>query len=108
MAVRVGGRMKELIKKRCGIASSVTVYDDDIGMYIEDCRADMKASGVPKELADSEEHPGVLTAITLYVKIYLGDDREDSEKYLQLYRNKVFRLSLEEGGTQCGMEVSDL
>lgn len=99
MAVRMGGGMKELIKKRCGIADSVTVYDDDIEMYIEDCRIDMLASGVPKKLAESDDHPGVLTAMTLYVKTYLGDDREDSEKYLQLYRNKVFRLSLEEDGT---------
>ena len=90
--------MKELIKKRCGIASSVTVYDDDIEMYIEDSRSDMIASGVAEELANSDKHPETLTAITLYVKAYLGNDREDSEQYLKLYREKVFRLSLEEGG----------
>lgn len=90
--------MLELIKERCGIAKTITVYDDDIKMYIEDCRADMIASGVPKNLAESEEHPGVLTTLTLYVKTCIGNDRTDTDKYLELYRNKVFRLSLEEGG----------
>ncbi len=91
--------MLEKIKERCGIAPSVTVYDDDIKAYIEDCRADMIVSGVPKELAESGTNAGILTAVTLYVKAYLGDDRTDTEKYLKLYWNKVFRLSLEEGGT---------
>ena len=97
--------MIEQIKKRGGIAPSVTVYDSDIRMYIEDCQADMLASGVPEELAGSETHPGVLTAVTLYVKTYLGNDRTDTEKYLKLYRNKVFRLSLEKGGAKCGTEA---
>ena len=91
--------MLDEIKRRCGIVPSVTVYDKDIEIYIEDCRADMIESGVSKELAVSETDPGILTAVTLYVKTYLGDDRTDTEKYLELYRNKVFRLSLEEGGT---------
>lgn len=91
--------MLEKIKERCGIAQSVTVYDNDILAYIEDCRADMIASGVSKKLTKSEKNAGVLTAVTLYVKAYLGDDRTDTEKYLKLYWNKVFRLSLEEGGT---------
>lgn len=91
--------MLECIKKRCGIASSVKVYDPDIRIYIEDCRADMLASGVPEDIAGSDSHAGALTAVTLYVKAYIGNDRADTEKYLELYRNRVFRLSLEEGGT---------
>lgn len=91
--------MLECIKERCGIAPSVKVYDSDIETYIEDCRADMAASGVPKEIAESDTHAGALTAVTLYVKAYIGNDRTDTEKYLELYRNRVFRLSLEEGGT---------
>lgn len=91
--------MLELVKERCGIAASVQVYDRDIEMYIEDCRADMIASGVAKKIAESEEHAGTLMAVTLYVKAYIGNDRTDTEKYLKLYRDKVFRLSLEEGGT---------
>lgn len=87
--------MLELIKRRCGIAESITVYDEDILVYIKDCMEDMVSSGVPKHIAESEEHEGTLTAITLYVKAYLGNDRTDTEKYLELYRRKVFRLTLE-------------
>ena len=91
--------MLNIIKKRCGIVESVTVYDSDIEMYIKDCIADMVASGVPRNAIKSKKNDGAMTAISLYVKAYLGNDRTDTEKYLQLYRNKVFRLSLEEGGT---------
>lgn len=87
--------MLELIKRRCGIAESITVYDEDIMVYIKDCIEDMISSGVPRDIAESKEHEGALTAITLYVKAYLGNDRTDTEKYLELYRRKVFRLTLE-------------
>lgn len=88
--------MLELIKRRCGIAESVHAYDDDIEAYISDCRMDMEASGVLKHIAESEEREDVQTAVTLYVNAYLGNDRADTEKYLDLYRKKVFRLTLEE------------
>lgn len=92
--------MLNIVKNRCGIAESVKVYDTDIELYIRDCLADMSASGVPERLIEnSDDYEGVVTAVSLYVKAYLGNDRTDTEKYLQLYRNKVFRLSLEEGGT---------
>lgn len=89
--------MLDLIKRRCGIASNITVYDEDIVVYIEDCVEDLISSGVPESIAKSEEHQGVLTAITLYVKAYIGNDRTDTEKYLDLYQKKVFRLTLEGG-----------
>lgn len=85
--------MLEMIKKRCGIA--VNVYDDDIQSYIDDCKADMIASGVPEGLF-AEENAQIITAVTLYVKAYIGNDREDTDKYLDLYRKKVFRLTLED------------
>lgn len=85
----------EMIRKRCGITEGINIYDEDIKSYIEDCRQDMKASGVPETLADSEEHASVLTAVTFYVKAHIGDDRSDTEKYMDLYRKKVFRLTLE-------------
>lgn len=89
--------MLELIKKRCGI--SVSVYDEDIEAYISDCREDMLAAGVPESLfpknQETEINAQVITAVTLYVKAYLGSDRTDTEKYMDLYRRKVFRLTLE-------------
>lgn len=33
--------------------------------------------------------------MTLYVKAYLGNDRSDTRMYLDLYRKKVFRMTLE-------------
>lgn len=87
--------MLELIKQRCGIADAVKVYDRDIISYIEDAKGDLKDSGVDASLIESEDQ-GVITAITLYVKAYLGNDREDTEKYMDLYRTKVFRLTLKD------------
>ncbi len=91
--------MLNIIKNRCGIAESVTVYDSDIELYIKDCLADLRASGVPESAINSDDNEGAITAVSLYVKAFLGNDRTDTEKYMKLYRNKVFRLSLEEGGT---------
>lgn len=92
--------MLNIVKNRCGIAESVTVYDADIELYIGDCLADMAASGVPERLVTNpDDYEGAATAVSLYVKAHLGNDRTDTEKYMQLYRDKVFRLSLEEGGT---------
>lgn len=87
----------EAVKGRCGIPESITVYDDDIKLYISDGISDMRASGVPEYLlGQNKPDPQTSTAITLYVKAYLGDDRTDTDKYLELYRRKVFRLTMEE------------
>ena len=83
-----------LIKKRLGIAENVTVYDDDIRSYLADCEHDMLDSGVPQKTVDYQDDR-VVTAATLYVKANLGNDRADTEKYMELYRQKVFRLTLD-------------
>lgn len=95
--------MFEAVKRRLGIAEAITVYDKDIQMYIDDCTQDMIASGVPKAVVDAETE-AVLTAATLYVNAYLGNDRADTEKYLDLYRQKVFRLTLEPDGSEENVE----
>lgn len=87
----------EEIKIRCGIPSQIDVYDSEITGLIDDCEHDMLASGVTQNVIDSTDHKQqLLTAAALYVKAYLGNDRSDSDKYLEMYRNKVFRLTLEE------------
>lgn len=86
--------MFDLVKKRCGVADAVNTYDDDITSYIEDCKEEMLAAGVPQTMIDAKNDQ-VVTAVTLYVKAYIGDDRQETEKYLDLYRKKVFRLTLE-------------
>ena len=85
----------DIIKQRIGIASSVTVYDYDIDLYVRDCIMDMRDSGVSEETL-AREDPRVVTAVTLYVKAHIGNDRSDTSRYLSLYRQKVSRLILDE------------
>lgn len=88
--------MLKKIKERCGIPASVTVYDSEYQSLIEDCIEEMKTAGVPASLLSSVDvNPRVLTCVCLYVKAYRGDDRSDTEKYLEMYHKKVFKLSLE-------------
>ena len=86
--------MLEEVKRRCGIAPGVKAYDSDIQLYIEDAEQDLVASGVPPDLV-KDRTPAVVTAVSLYVKALIGNDRTDTEKYMDLYRKKVFRLTLE-------------
>ena len=85
----------DIIKQRIGIASSVTAYDYDIDLYVRDCIMDMRDSGVPEKTL-AREDPRVVTAVTLYVKTHIGNDRSDTSRYLSLYRQKVSRLILDE------------
>lgn len=87
----------EEIKIRCGIASQINVYDSEITGLLDDCEHDMLASGVTQSVLESTDHAQqALTAAALYVKAYIGNDRSDSDMYLEMYRNKVFRLTLED------------
>lgn len=84
------------IKERCGIPASVTAYDAEYQSLIDDCIEEMRTAGVPAKLLSSDNiNPRVLTCITLYVKATRGDDRSDTEKYLEMFHRKVFKLSLE-------------
>lgn len=93
------GNLFEVVKRRLGIAEAITVYDDDIRLYIEDCKQDMIASEVPKTVVDAET-PAVATAVYLYVAAHLWEDKTDTEKSLALYRQKVSRLTLEPDGSE--------
>lgn len=88
--------MLESVKARCGIPASVTVYDSEYQSLIDDCIEEMRTAGVPASLLSSDNvNQRVLTCIVLYVKSMRGDDRSDTEKYMDMYRKKVFKLSLE-------------
>ncbi len=101
------------IKKRCGIAESITVFDDEIKDLMSSAKADLMSAGVLKEVLQSENKE-YLNALTCYVKAYRGNDRTDTEKYLKMYRDLRFYLefltiedlamleSLEEGATDVG------
>lgn len=86
--------MLERIKTACGIASPITVYDEEIQGYMDDCLDDMRMAGVNTLIDDM--NPGVITAVTYYVKANLGNDRSDTEKYMKMYHDKVFRLAIRE------------
>lgn len=86
----------EQVKSRCGIPASVTAYDAEYTGLIEDAKEEMRTAGVPASLLSSDNvNQRVLTCIVLYVKSTRGDDRSDTEKYMDMYRKKVFKLSLE-------------
>ncbi len=85
------------IKSRCGIVSEIAVYDSEIKGLLDDVEHDLLASGVSQEVIDDTEHTQqIITAAALYVKAYLGNDRTDTAQYLDMYRAKVFRLTLED------------
>lgn len=84
------------IKERCGIPASITAYDSEYQSLIDDCMEEMRTAGVPVALlSDTNVNQRVLTCIVLYVKSMRGDDRSDTEKYMNMFHKKVFKLSLE-------------
>lgn len=88
--------MLEQVKSRCGIPASIKAYDGEYQSLIEDAKEEMLTAGVPASLlSDTSVNQRVLTCIVLYVKSMRGDDRSDTEKYMDMYRKKVFKLSLE-------------
>ena len=88
--------MLDQVKTRCGIPTSITTYDSEYQDLINDCIEEMRTAGVSANSSfDTSVNPRVLTCIVLYVKSYRGDDRSDTEKYLEMYHKKVFKLSLE-------------
>lgn len=90
--------MLEKIKIRCGIPSSISVYDDEFKFLIADAIEDMQTAGIPAAMLEDkgdETNPRVLTAVSLYVKANRGDDRTDTDKYMDMYHKKVFKLMLE-------------
>lgn len=92
--------MLDSIKERLGLDAATTVYDSELESLIQAAQADMKASGVPADMVDAEEPDGrILLCVTAYVKGYYGDDRQNTSRYTQIYREQVFRLCQEEGGS---------
>ena len=92
------------IRRKCGIADEVTVYDDDIVELVNDCILDLKTAGVPMDVLPAKitntdkttdgVDPRILDTISLYVHAHLGDDRSDTDQYLRLYHERVFKLSI--------------
>lgn len=109
----------EKVKKKCGIADIVTVYDSDAIDYINDAIYDMKTAGVPEDIlpdliTESNTYaegmdPRTINTIALYVKAYIGEDRSDTDKYLKMYHDRVSKLSIlssEKGAPTAASSVS--
>ena len=83
------------VKMRIGISQDITDYDSDIVNCIEDARCDMIASGVSENLFVGSQQARAVTAIALYCQAFMGDDRSNSDRYMDMYRKRVARLALE-------------
>ena len=89
----------DAIKMRAGYETSITAYDNEIKDIMESAVMDMLTSGVPEDqFVVTNIDKRLLNAIALYVQGYIEQDRSDTNRYLNLYKRSVFKLSLEDGG----------
>lgn len=101
--------MLETIKPMMGIAPSITIYDTELQFWIQEAKRTMvDTSGVPPNLFDvvegDETTPDkrVVMATVSYVKANFGNDRSDTQAYMDMYNRKVRELQLEDGGIYDG------
>lgn len=90
--------MLDSVKLRCGLPTSITVYDTEFTELIRDAIEDMKTAGVPEALLEDkgeDTNQRVLTAVALYCQALRGSDRSDTATCLDLYHKKVWKLMLE-------------
>ena len=86
--------MIEIVKKRCYINSKV--FDDEISSLIEACIKDLEDVGIKGNLLSSSKIDGqILNCVVNYVKAYRGNDRTDTEKYLEMYNSLKNKLSMQ-------------
>ena len=90
----------EQVKNSIGIAGSIITYDEELMFWIKDAKDSMiKTAGVPESLlSDGKEDTRAVAAIIFYVKANFGNDRTDSNKYMDLFRKKLRQLQTEDGG----------
>ena len=86
--------MLEQVKKRCYITSEL--FDDEINSLIMACTKDLEDIGIKKDFLVGQEIDGqILNCIINYVKAYRGNDRTDTEKYLEMYNSLKNKLSMQ-------------
>lgn len=72
---------------------SNTAYDSEINDLIDECKVDLKLSGVlPEKVVDTD--PMIKRAIKTYTKAHFGFDNPDAEKLLQSYDMLKIHLCL--------------
>ena len=103
--------MLEKVMYRCGFPESVieagaSQMTEQVSDLIEDALEEMRGSGVPESLLSSED-PRVITTVTMSVQAYRDTDRTDTDKYLDMFRRKTFRLTLDGGSGDNEIDKED-
>lgn len=95
------------VKLRCGIPDSITIYDEpEMIPLIMDAIEEMRTAGVSSDLlpdtsaeewynSETAVDPRVITCIVFYVQECRGNDRNNTMRYRNLFRQKLFKLMLE-------------
>ncbi len=84
-----------IIKKRCYITTSI--YDDEITSLINSCILDCIEAGVDKKVFSKKGDNYddlILNCITNYVKAYRGNDRSNTNQYMEMYESIRNKLTL--------------
>ena len=74
--------MLEKMKKALLIPATENYADDEISVHIASCRQLLITSGVPREIAESDNHPLVTALITIFVKTHFGFNSNGEVKEL--------------------------
>ena len=74
--------MLELMKKALLIPTTENFADDEILIHIASCRLLLVTTGIPREIAESNDNPLVKALITIYVKTMFGWKSDGTVKEL--------------------------
>ena len=74
--------MLEVMKKTLLIPVTENYADDEILIHIASCRQLLVSAGVPREIAESNDHPLVTALITIFVKTNFGFNSNGEVKEL--------------------------
>ena len=74
--------MLEKMKKALLIPATENYADDEISVHIASCRQLLITTGVPREIAESDDHPLVTALITIFVKTHFGFNSNGEVKEL--------------------------
>lgn len=83
----------DVVRKALRVTSTVT--DDEIQVYIDAAKADMRRIGIRKELVEDEEnmHPMVKHAIMCYCAGSYGLENTDAPRYRTSYYRIITSLA---------------
>ena len=70
------------MKKALLIPATENYADDEILIHIASCRQLLVTAGVPREIAESDDHPLVTALITIFVKTNFGFKSDGTVKEL--------------------------